>query len=137
EGRGGVQDGRQRLDQVAGSHHSVHRSSPEGVWRGSCRRRASFPGPQKRVMRALRAFHAYSPKPRGNHEEVVMKPEDRPPGAGSAATRYRFDGIVVDVAAHTVLRDGQAVALEPKAFAVLVALLRRPGELLGRDELLD
>ena len=66
-----------------------------------------------------------------------MKPEDRPPGAGSAATRYRFDGIVVDVAAHTVLRDGQAVALEPKAFAVLVALLRRPGELLGRDELLD
>ncbi|WP_028916673.1 winged helix-turn-helix domain-containing protein [Pseudoxanthomonas sp. J35] len=66
-----------------------------------------------------------------------MKPEDRPADAGSAATRYRFDGIVVDVAAHTVVRDGQAVALEPKAFAVLVALLRRPGELLGRDELLD
>ena len=51
--------------------------------------------------------------------------------------RYRFDGFVVDVAAHTLTRDGQPCALEPKAFAVLLALLRRQGELQGRDDLLD
>jgi len=68
-----------------------------------------------------------------------MKPGTGPPGPGEHAlnTRYRFDGIVVDAAAHTLVRDGVPQPLEPKAFAVLLALLRRPGELLGRDELLD
>lgn len=51
--------------------------------------------------------------------------------------RYRFDGFVVDVAAHTLTRETSPLALEPKAFAVLLALLRRPGELQGRDDLLD
>jgi len=60
------------------------------------------------------------------------------PGEGAATTgRYRFDDIVVDAAAHTVLRAGELQAVEPKAFAVLLALLQRPGELIGRDELLD
>jgi TolB-like protein/Flp pilus assembly protein TadD/DNA-binding winged helix-turn-helix (wHTH) protein len=66
-----------------------------------------------------------------------MKPAESPSGEGDGTARYRFDGIVVDVAAHTLVRDGQPQALEPKAFAVLLALLRRPGELLGRDDLLD
>jgi len=50
---------------------------------------------------------------------------------------YRFDDIVVDPAAHSLLRAGEAQSLEPKAFAVLLALLQRPGELIGRDDLLD
>lgn len=50
---------------------------------------------------------------------------------------YRFDDIEVDVAAHTLKRGGEARAIEPKAFAVLLALLRRPGELVGHEELLD
>ena len=60
------------------------------------------------------------------------------PGEGGAGTgRYRFGDVVVDEAAHTVLRAGSLQAVEPKAFAVLLALLRRPGELIGRDDLLD
>ncbi len=68
-----------------------------------------------------------------------MKPGNGPPAGGgeAAGARYRFDGIVVDAAAHTVTREGREQALEPKAFAVLLALLRRPGELQGRDDLLD
>ena len=62
----------------------------------------------------------------------------KPGGAASSGgEHYRFDQIVVDVPAHTLGRGGQVQALEPKAFAVLIALLRRPGELLGREELLD
>ena len=66
-----------------------------------------------------------------------MKSGDGPQEDRGALGRYRFDAIEVDAAAHTLVREGQAQALEPKAFAVLLALLGRPGELLGRDELLD
>ena len=53
------------------------------------------------------------------------------------AGQYRFGDVVVDAPAHTLLRAGALQQIEPKAFAVLLALLRRPGELLGREELLD
>lgn len=53
------------------------------------------------------------------------------------ATPYRFDDIVVDPAAHSLLRAGVPQPVEPKAFAVLLALLQHPGELIGRDDLLD
>jgi TolB-like protein/DNA-binding winged helix-turn-helix (wHTH) protein/tetratricopeptide (TPR) repeat protein len=59
------------------------------------------------------------------------------PGGAPAPGRYRFDDIVVDQAAHTLLRAGEPQAIEPKAFAVLLALLRHPGELVARDDLLD
>ncbi|MGQ4583921.1 winged helix-turn-helix domain-containing protein [Lysobacter sp. F60174L2] len=57
-----------------------------------------------------------------------------PPSPGVC---YRFGGIVVDTAAHTLLRDGQPQAIEPKAFAVLLVLLQHADELVGRDQLLD
>lgn len=56
---------------------------------------------------------------------------------GPGAERYRFDDVVVDVAAHALSRAGQPRLVEPKAFAVLVQLLRHPGELVARDQLLD
>src|SRR3546814_11166066 len=49
---------------------------------------------------------------------------------------YRFGDIVVDAPAHTLVRAGALQQIEPKTFAVLMALLRRPGELLERDALL-
>lgn len=61
------------------------------------------------------------------------------PSAGKAfpGERYCFGDIVVDAGAHTLLRDERPVSLEPKAFAVLLVLLRQPGTLVPRDELLD
>ncbi|HEY8328835.1 MAG TPA: winged helix-turn-helix domain-containing protein [Rhodanobacter sp.] len=56
---------------------------------------------------------------------------------GGGATPYRFDDVVVDPAAHSLLRAGVPQPVEPKAFAVLLALLQHPGELIGRDDLLD
>ncbi|MEO6801313.1 MAG: winged helix-turn-helix domain-containing protein, partial [Rhodanobacter sp.] len=59
-------------------------------------------------------------------------------GASMAgATPYHFDDIVVDPAAHSIVRAGVAQAVEPKTFAVLMALLQHAGELVGRDDLLD
>ncbi|MEN1959598.1 winged helix-turn-helix domain-containing protein [Luteimonas sp. MJ246] len=50
---------------------------------------------------------------------------------------YRFGDVEVDTAAHSVMRGGRPLALEPKAYAVLLALLEHPGHAIERDELLD
>ena len=42
----------------------------------------------------------------------------------------------MDPGAHTVTRCGQYCSLTPKAFALLVALARRHGEVVSRTELL-
>lgn len=56
---------------------------------------------------------------------------------GSDEWIYRFSDIEVDPAAHRAARGGVELALEPKAFAVLVALLENAGRALERDALLD
>lgn len=66
-----------------------------------------------------------------------MNPNGMAGQGGLANESYRFDDIVVDAAAHTLSRAGTPQTVEPKAFAVLLKLLRRAGELVGRDELLD
>ncbi|GAB3090940.1 tetratricopeptide repeat protein [Lysobacter terrae] len=50
---------------------------------------------------------------------------------------YRFGPFLVDASAYTLTRDGELQALEPKAFAVLLHLLRHAGELVRHDDLLD
>ncbi|MCD9086385.1 winged helix-turn-helix domain-containing protein [Stenotrophomonas sp. SY1] len=66
-----------------------------------------------------------------------MGSTEDPGDTGQVVERYRFDGIVVDAVAHTLCRDGQFHSVEPKAFAVLLLLLRHADELLVRDLLLD
>ena len=58
------------------------------------------------------------------------------PGSGDSV-EYRFGDVVVQPASHRVLKDGVEVALEPKALAVLVELLRQPHVVVERDRLLD
>lgn len=50
---------------------------------------------------------------------------------------FRFGPFVVDAVAYTLTREGQPQSLEPKAFAVLLHLLRHAGELVRHEELLD
>ncbi|MBK6424224.1 MAG: response regulator transcription factor [Gemmatimonadetes bacterium] len=56
---------------------------------------------------------------------------------GTAHERWEFAGIVVDAGTHEVRRDGQPVALRPREFDLLVALLRREGRVATRTELLE
>lgn len=86
---------------------------------------------------AERGFGDAFAKVRGNCEVFMMDPSEGAAAAGPQGLRYHFDGVVVDAGAHTICRDDAPLALEPKAFAVLLLLLRHPGELLGRDQLLD
>ncbi len=47
-----------------------------------------------------------------------------------------FDGFTVDLGSRLLLRDNRPVALTPKAFDTLAALIERPGEVLGKEDLL-
>jgi DNA-binding response OmpR family regulator len=47
-----------------------------------------------------------------------------------------FGDITVDTGTHTVRRGGDAIALRPKEYDLLIALLRRRGQIASRVELL-
>jgi DNA-binding response OmpR family regulator len=57
-------------------------------------------------------------------------------GAEAGQMVERFGDVEVNIAARTVHRDGVPVALAPKEFDLLVALLRRDGAVASRHELL-
>lgn len=50
---------------------------------------------------------------------------------------YRFGDVAVQPRSRRVLRAGIEVPLEPKAYAVLIELLRRPQAVIEREQLLD
>lgn len=50
---------------------------------------------------------------------------------------YRFDRIVVDPVRRLLLRDGDPVAITPKAFSLLLALIEQRGEVVDKRELLQ
>jgi DNA-binding response OmpR family regulator len=45
--------------------------------------------------------------------------------------------VQVDLAGHRLLRDGEPVAIKPKAFELLAFLAGRPGQAFTRDQLLE
>lgn len=50
---------------------------------------------------------------------------------------YAFDHFRLHTARHELRRDGEPVALEPKAVAVLTELIEHEGELMSHNALLD
>ena len=48
----------------------------------------------------------------------------------------KFGDIEIDLATHTVSRNGELIALAPKEYDLLVALLRRKGAVASRQELM-
>ena len=55
---------------------------------------------------------------------------------GGADAQIAFGDVIVDPAARTVHKGGAAVQLSPKAFDLLLALVRRGGRVASRAELL-
>lgn len=54
---------------------------------------------------------------------------------GAVGPRLTYAGVTLDPATHEVWRDGVAVALSSREFAVLESLLLRPSALLSRQQL--
>ncbi len=49
----------------------------------------------------------------------------------------RVGSVRIDVAAHTIERDGQAIELTPTEFRLLTELARHAGQVLSREQLLE
>lgn len=60
-----------------------------------------------------------------------------PTASNDPAREYRFGDVEVEPRAHRLSRAGRAVAVEPKAYALLLVLLEHAGEVVERDRLLD
>jgi DNA-binding response OmpR family regulator len=58
---------------------------------------------------------------------------------GAAATPATVDlgRVQADLAGHRLLRDGEALPVKPKAFELLAFLIRNPGQVFTRDQLLE
>ncbi len=56
---------------------------------------------------------------------------------GSLPYRYEFDSFRLEPSKRLLWRDGQTVSLMPKAFEVLLVLVRRHGQTVTKHELLD
>ena len=59
------------------------------------------------------------------------------PSARSASGLLRFDGLTVDPATRSVLRQGQPVELTSTEFDLLALLARSPGKGFSRDDILN
>jgi DNA-binding response OmpR family regulator len=59
------------------------------------------------------------------------------PSSGDAQAAVHIGRVEVDLAGHRLLRDGDAVPVKPKAFELLAFLLRNPGQVFTRDQLLE
>jgi len=71
--------------------------------------------------------------------ETGTTPAVTTPASESSRAQFgsiTFSDVVVDLRAHTVHRNGVAVALSPRGFALLATLVTRPDEVISRSELL-
>jgi DNA-binding response OmpR family regulator len=53
------------------------------------------------------------------------------------AALIELGALTVDLAGHRLLRDGERVSVKPKVFELLAYLLRHPGQVLTREQLLE
>ncbi len=56
---------------------------------------------------------------------------------GSAPALVDLGPVQVDLAGHRLMRDGETIPLKPKAFELLAFLVRNPGQVFTRDQLLE
>ena len=71
--------------------------------------------------------------------ETSAVPIASTPSSDSSAAQHAvitFSDVVVDLRAHSVHRDGVAIALSPRGYALLATLVARPGEVITRAQLL-
>ena len=56
---------------------------------------------------------------------------------GPGPAPVHLDAVTVDLAGHRLVRDGVDISVKPKAFELLAFLVRNPGQVFSRDQLLE
>ena len=70
-------------------------------------------------------------------QDRLAAPAAETAGATAAPPPVDLGRVQVDLAGHRLLRDGKPVPVKPKAFELLAFLLRHPGQVFTRDQLLE
>src|SRR3712207_30062 len=70
-------------------------------------------------------------------KELVARVRARLRRDDAAAETLKIDDLLIDVAGHSVTRDGQQIPLTPLEFDLLVALARKPRQVFTREVLLE
>jgi len=63
--------------------------------------------------------------------------QERAVADDALASEEPLDGVVVDHAGHRLLRNGQELPVTARAFELLAFLMRHPGQVFTREQLLD
>ena len=66
---------------------------------------------------------------------ALLRRTEQPAGDGPAAVT--LGDLAIDLAGHRILRDGAPVPVKPKVFELLAFLLRHPGQVFSREQLLE
>jgi two-component system LytT family response regulator len=100
--------------------------------RAAERRRATDPALRGNLRALLETVRTMLGETAAAPAAATPASESSPVQTGIAA----FSDVVVDLRAHTVRRNGVAVALSPRGYALLATLVARPGEVITRSQLL-
>jgi DNA-binding response OmpR family regulator len=68
---------------------------------------------------------------------ALFRRSDQAVAAEATPAVVDLGGVQVDLAGHRLLRDGETLPVKPKAFELLTFLLRHPGQVFTRDQLLE
>ncbi len=68
---------------------------------------------------------------------LLRRIEAAPGTAGATSQSLDLGSVKVDLAGHRLLREGQPLPVKPKAFELLAFLIRHPGQVFSREQLLD
>jgi DNA-binding winged helix-turn-helix (wHTH) protein/Tol biopolymer transport system component len=73
----------------------------------------------------------------GGYREVIFLTADDEFMTTVKSVVYRFADVEVDEREFSVIKAGEVLAVEPKAFQVLIYLLRNPQRLISKEELMN
>jgi DNA-binding response OmpR family regulator len=68
-------------------------------------------------------------------ESLGSRPETASPSPGREP--LVLGAVMIDLSGHRLMRDGRELAIKPKAFELLAFLVRNPGQVFSRDQLLE
>ena len=67
----------------------------------------------------------------------AAEPSEDASGSTAGTQPVQLGAVTVDLAGHRLLRDGRDLSVKPKAFELLAFLVRNPGQVFSRDQLLE
>jgi DNA-binding response OmpR family regulator len=68
---------------------------------------------------------------------ALLRRAERQATDGDGPAAVTLGDLTIDLAGHRILRDGEPVPVKPKVFELLAFLLRHPGQVFSREQLLE